>query len=180
MRIARIDSCEIVNGNNVGVSLYIQGCPIHCKGCFNPETWDFDGGELWTTGKELDLYKILKPSEIHRLSILGGEPLYEENIMELYCLLVSITTFFFDKEIWLWTGYTWEELQIRINRVNSEWPNIVKDSYLYPLLKQIDYIITGPFIEEQKDLTLQWKGSKNQEFLCCSDSIAAKKKIFAK
>lgn len=178
MRYAQIDPCEIVNGNGVGVSLYTQGCPIRCKGCFNPETWDFNGGEEWTFEKEEEILRLLEPKEISRLSIVGGEPLYEDNLLDLFLLIHAVKQFRPDKEIWLWTGYTWEQLQEKIAEARADWPEVNTGVYLYGILTQIDYIIAGPFIEEQRDLTLQWRGSANQEVLLCEESFRKGKKIY--
>lgn len=177
MRYAEIDSCEIVNGNNVGVSLYVQGCPIHCKGCFNPETWDFDSGKEWNFQVEEKILNLVNKPYIKRLSILGGEPLYENNIFDLCLLVFTIKKFCPSVKIWLWTGYTWEELQQRLMRAKKVWPESNKDALLHKLLVQIDYIIVGPFIEQEKDLTLLWRGSKNQEVLLSKESLLAGKKI---
>lgn len=80
MRYASIRKMDISNGDGIGVSLFVQGCPIHCKGCFQPETWDFNGGKEYTEKTESQIFKLLKPKYINRFSILGGEPLFKDNI----------------------------------------------------------------------------------------------------
>lgn len=174
MRLAGIDECEIVNGDGVGVSVYIQGCPIRCKGCFNPETWDFDGGEEWNLLKETHIYELTQKPGISRLSILGGEPLYAPNLFDLFLLAYAIED---DKEIWLWTGYTWEEIMDRVYKAKEAWPETTNDTFLYKLLNEITYIVCGPYIEEERDLSLQWRGSRNQEIIMCAESLKADKKI---
>ena len=178
MRYAQIDPCEIVNGNGVGVSLYVQGCPIHCKGCFNPETWDFDGGEEWTFETEKEVIDLVNKEYIKRFSIVGGEPLYKDNVLDLFLLVSALKEFNSGIDIWLWTGYTWEQIQQRLADAKMAWPKINEGVYLYGLLTQIDYIIIGPFIEEEKDLTLLWRGSKNQEVLLCEESFRKGKKVY--
>ena len=106
MRYSSINTCECVNGLGWGVSLFTQGCPIHCKGCFNPETWSFEGGKKFTCLQESKIYEALKPSYITRFSVLGGEPLISDNLSQLNSLLVSIKSNYPDIKIWLWTGYT--------------------------------------------------------------------------
>lgn len=165
MRYASIRKMDISNGEGIGVSLFVQGCPIHCKGCFQPETWDFDGGKVYTNEQEIQIFHLLEQKHIERFSILGGEPLAPRNIWELFLLCSQIKNIFPDKKIWLWSGYTWEQLQDRMNNTNKLWPEIDSDTYLKPLLEQLDYLIVGPFIEEEKDLTLKWRGSRNQQVL---------------
>lgn len=155
MRYAGIKENDTTNGEGVCVSLFLQGCPHKCKGCFNPETWDFNGGI------EIDEEKLLKKvislidiNNIQRnLSILGGEPLCEENIHFVCLLVFAMKNFFPDNKIHIWTGYTIEELLQRDN------------TYIKLFLEQIDYLIDGPYIEEERDITLKWKGSKNQRIL---------------
>lgn len=106
IRYNKIDKCEICNGKDIGVSFYTQGCPIHCKGCFNPETWDFNGGEIVTGYIESQLYQALKPDYIKRLSILGGEPLIQNNLYQLNYILCTVKSNWPQKKIWLYTGYT--------------------------------------------------------------------------
>lgn len=157
MKYASIRSMDVTNGEGIGVALFIQGCPIHCKGCFNPETWDFNGGKNFTQKEESQLYQLLNKDYIVRCSILGGEPLVEDNLKQLNRILCTIKSNWPDKKIWIWTGYTWDELQER--RKNS-FPD-----KLFITFKYSDYLIAGPFIEEEKDLTLLWRGSRNQEII---------------
>ena len=177
MRYAKIDECEIVNGNGVGVSLYVQGCPIHCKGCFNPETWDFDKGEKWTPETDIAIFHLIRKPYISRFSVLGGEPLYKGNLFNLFLLISNIKEVCPSKEIWVWTGYTWEEILKRIKYAKSIWPSLDYDSWLPGIIDQIDYLIAGPFIEEEKDLTLLWRGSRNQEIIDIQQTLKNKKKV---
>ena len=178
MRYAAIEKNEIVNGNGIGVSLYIQGCPIRCKGCFNPETWDFNGGNEWWADKTtLEIYNLLNKDYINRLSILGGEPLYIDNLFYILLLLIEMKEACPDKEFWLWTGYTWEQLQERIKKAQDIWPKYTEDIYLQEILNQLDYLIAGPFVQEEKDLTLIWRGSRNQEVIDMNKTREEKKKV---
>ena len=106
MRFAQIRKMDVSNGEGIGVSLFVQGCPIHCKGCFNPETWDFEGGKPLTSKVESELYQLMKPDYITRFSILGGEPLVEHNLEQLNRILCTVKSNFPDIKIWIWTGYT--------------------------------------------------------------------------
>lgn len=149
MRYNRLDSFEVCNGLYVGISLYLQGCPIHCKGCCNPETWDFDGGKPFTEETELTLINWLGREGISRISILGGEPLTDEKLVDLEELLKHIR--FLGKTVWLYTG--------------REFDTIYPDSKYSDILDLVDYVVAGPFIEELRDVTLKFKGSKNQEII---------------
>ena len=106
MRYSAINTCECVNGLGWGVSLFTQGCPIHCEGCFNPETWDFNGGKELTSYQESQIYKALKPDYITRFSVLGGEPLIQDNLYQLNRILCTIKSNWPDIKIWIWSGYT--------------------------------------------------------------------------
>ena len=115
MRYNLIDECEAINGEGFGVSLYTQGCPYHCPGCFNPETWDFNKGNEWTQAEEDLIIKLLKPDYIKRLTIVGGEPLIERNIKPLTALLKRVKHIYPDKNIWLYTGGNFEFESTRCN-----------------------------------------------------------------
>lgn len=155
MRYAGIIENDVVNGEGVCLSLFTQGCPHRCKGCFNPDTWNFNGG-IETDVKILtvDIINLLQKNNIQRnFSILGGEPLCLENRMEVDFIIKHVKERFPDIKIFLWTGYTIEEL-IQKN-----------DLYINEVLKSVDYLIEGPYIEEERDITLKWRGSKNQRIL---------------
>lgn len=164
MRYNKINTCECTNGLGWGVSLFIQGCPIHCDGCFNPETWDFNKGKKYTDKVERQICNLLNKEYITRLSILGGEPLVSNNLFELFVLCKDMKIFY-NVDIWLWTGYTKEQLQERMKKADKIWPKLVDDAYLRPLLNEVDYLVVGPFIKEEKDITLPWRGSRNQEVI---------------
>lgn len=169
MRYHYIDKHECVNGDGWGVSLFVQGCPICCKGCFQPETWDFEGGELFTKVQEEQIYQLLKEPYITRFSLLGGEPLVPQNLDQLNYVLGTIKSNWPDKKIWVWTGYTWDQLQ-------EKRKEIYPDKY-FVLFKYIDYLVAGPFVEEEKDLTLLWRGSRNQEVIDIKQTLATGKKV---
>ena len=152
MRYAEILENDVVNGENVFVSFFAQGCPHHCKGCFNPETWDFEGGK--EAPAEAILTQILNAIDANgiqrNLSILGGEPLCEENLEISAIIINEVRRTFPDIKIYVWTGYTYEELLKK------------DDPRIKLIFSNIDYLIDGPFIQEKKDLTLKLRGSSNQ------------------
>lgn len=145
---------DFVNGEGVCVSYFTQGCPHRCKGCFNPETWDFNGGKDLPDDIRGQIIKAICANGITRnFSVLGGEPLCEENVEEVENIIIGVRTVFPNIKIFVWTGYTLEQLTIKNN------------PHINNILTHIDVLIDGPFIESQKDLTLKLRGSKNQRIL---------------
>lgn len=147
MNYAGIKKVDIANGPGVRVSLFVSGCRNHCPGCFNPETWDFDYGEPFTDETEEELIKALRPSWIQGLSILGGDPMEPENQEALLPFLRRVKEEMPEKDIWLYTGYCIED---------------VADSSILPY---VDVLVDGPFIEAEKDISLAFRGSRNQRII---------------
>lgn len=150
MRFSQIRRLDISNGEAIGITLFTSGCPIHCKNCFNSELWDMTSGSKWTKKEQEIILDLLKPDHIRRFSVLGGEPLIERNIKPLTELITKIRELYGDKKkIWIWTGNLYENV-----------------SKLYPdLLKLIDILVDGPFVDELKDANLKWRGSSNQRVI---------------
>ena len=153
MHYCKIKTEDIANGPGVRVSLYVSGCPHKCKGCFNPETWSYSAGKPFREKEVQKIIDSLKPEYISGLSLLGGEPLAEQNRKEVALLVQRVKELFPDKTIWCWTGFLYEDLL-------SE---KVKDKNLSYLLDTLNVLVDGPFIESQKDLSLRYCGSKNQK-----------------
>jgi len=147
MNYAEIKKVDIANGPGVRVSLFVSGCRNHCKGCFNPETWDFDYGRPFTRATEDEIIKALRPSWIQGLSILGGEPTEEENAAVLIPFLKRVRAALPDKDIWLYSGYTYEALRDK------------------EILTLVDVLVDGPFLLELKDAGLAFRGSRNQRII---------------
>ena len=147
MNYGRIKKNDIANGPGVRVSLFVSGCRNHCPGCFNPETWDFNYGEPFTRKTEKEIIKALRPSWIQGLSILGGDPMEPENQKALLPLLKRIRVMCPGKDVWLYTGYTYET---------------VRDA---EILKWVDVLVDGPFMEAEKDISLAFRGSRNQRII---------------
>ena len=153
-KYAGLNTNDFTNGQGVCVSYFTQGCPHHCPGCFNPETWDFDGGKEIPGDIRGQIIKAICANGITRnFSVLGGEPLCNENVEEVENIILGVRTAFPKIKIFVWTGYTLEQLTIKNNE------------HINNILKYIDVLIDGPFIESQKDLTLELRGSKNQRIL---------------
>ncbi|MGO1712088.1 anaerobic ribonucleoside-triphosphate reductase activating protein [Senegalia sp. (in: firmicutes)] len=148
MRYAQIRKLDVANGTGVRTSIFVTGCSHKCFNCFNQEYQDFNFGKVWTGKETSKLIEYLKNDHIKGLSILGGEPM--ENAVDLTSLLEKVKEAT-SKSIWLWSGYTYEEI--------LENPNMKK------LLSKIDVLVDGKFIEGKKDLTLKFRGSSNQRII---------------
>ena len=153
MYYGKIKPLDIANGPGVRVSLFVSGCRNRCKGCFNPETWDFNYGQefTWETLHEIEEY--LKNPNVSGLSILGGDPFEPENREWVETLCAYIHHNCPDKTIWVWTGYSWEDL------------------YELPVMKYIDVLVDGKFEEDLKDLRLKYRGSSNQRVIDIPKSL---------
>ena len=138
---------DIANGPGVRVSLFVSGCRNHCPGCFQPETWDFDYGDPFTEETEKEILEALRPSWIQGLSILGGDPMEPENQEALLPRLRRVKAELPEKDVWLYTGY-------RLERVSTS-----------PLLPLVDVVVDGPYIEAEKDVSLAFRGSRNQRII---------------
>ena len=163
MKYAKIRKMDISNGEGVRVSLFVQGCSFHCKNCFNQETWDFNGGKEFTTAEIQKIIELADKDYIAGLSILGGEPLHNNNVDEVFYIVATFKEKFPNKDIWLWTGFKFEDA--------------IKDSKRKFILRNIDVLIDGQFEEDKKDLTLKWRGSSNQRVIDCKKSLAENKII---
>lgn len=145
MRYASIRSMDISNGEGIGISLFVQGCHFHCYNCFNSETWDFNGGKEWNNEIKHYFLELAKKPYIDHISLLGGEPLCEENLNEVTQLTKECKKTFPNKKIWLWSGYTWEDYISKLDIINY-----------------LDYIIDGKYIDNLNDFNLNFRGSSNQ------------------
>jgi anaerobic ribonucleoside-triphosphate reductase activating protein len=147
MHYGKLNKTDIANGTGVRVSLFVSGCRNHCKGCFQPETWNFKYGEEFTVSKAVEIDLALKPDYISGLTILGGDPLEPENYSCVLWLCKFIKFRNPNKTIWLYTGYLYE-------------------AYAYSeIMDYIDVLVDGKFIEELKDISLKFRGSSNQRII---------------
>lgn len=159
MRYNVIRKMDISNGPGVRVSVFMQGCAFHCKNCFNPETWDFEGGQEFT---EETIHKVLdlcQKNEIKGLSILGGEPMHPANLEGTTKLAKAFKETYPDKTIWTWTGFQFEDL---------------KDKEVF---QYIDVLVDGQYKDELHDPTLKWRGSSNQRVIDVKKSLEQNKTV---
>lgn len=181
MRYASMRNLDISNGEGVGVSLFVQGCDRHCFNCFNPETWDFNGGKEWTEEAKNKFMELIDRPYIRRISVLGGEPLAEQNLDEVLSIIKEIRNSFPKKTIWLYTGFRWNYI-MHYQPVETDDFDYIEESYNDGLMekrKQIislcNVIVDGEYIDEQRDITLKWRGSKNQHVIDVRKSLARNK-----
>ena len=168
MYYGTIKNCDIANGLGVRVSLFVSGCTHHCKGCFQPETWDFNYGQPYTENTRESLLRLLKPSYIDGLTLLGGEPMELPHQKALLPLLRDIRESMPDKNIWCYTGYTFET-DILHGRAHGE----VTDDFLDCL----DILVDGEFRESEKNIALSFRGSSNQRIIDVPSSLATGKTV---
>ena len=159
MRYALARKYDINNGPGICASLFVQGCSHHCDGCFNPDTWDFNGGMIWNRRTELQFIEVCKDEHVKNICILGGEPLDQgKDMLRLIKNLKEVK-----KPIWLWTGYTWEE----ILKNNSE-----NEKIRFQVVEEVDVLVDGRFVKSLKDESLRFKGSSNQRVIDVKKSLS--------
>ena len=163
MYFGNIKKNDIANGKGVRVTLFVSGCTNHCKNCFQPETWNFDYGKPYTKETEDEVIDALKPSHISGLTLLGGEPFEPENQRELVKLLRRVRDELPEKNIWSFTGFVLDQDLLDGGRKHCE----VTDE----MLSLLDVLVDGPFKEEEKDITLAFRGSRNQRLIDMKKSL---------
>ena len=156
MNYGKIIKEDVANGEGIRLSLFVSGCHIQCKGCFNPQCWDFNYGEKFTDTVLSKIIKELNKEEYKGLTILGGEPMSIENQEEVNNIIKTVKKECENKDIWLYTGYELEDL-MKEGKQFTKWTN--------GILKNIDVIVVGAFVEELKDLSLRFRGSSNQRII---------------
>lgn len=157
MYYGNIKEYDIADGPGVRVSLFVSGCRHHCKGCFNAETWNFSYGQPYTKETEDYIISLLQSDYIQGLTLLGGEPFEPANQMELVKLLRRVRQECPKKDVWCYTGFIYDEDFVPGGRAYCEVTG--------EMLSYLDVLVDGPFIEEQKDITLLFRGSKNQRII---------------
>ena len=156
MNYGAIKKCDIANGVGVRTVLFVSGCTHHCKGCFQPETWNFDYGERYTKETEDEIIESLRPDYVDGITLLGGEPFEPENQRELVKLLRRIKKELPQKTVWSFSGYTYEELT-GDSRAVCEVTN--------EMLSMLDVLVDGEFVEAKSNISLRFRGSENQRLI---------------
>ncbi len=164
MNYATIKKVDVANGPGVRVSLFVSGCTHHCKGCFNPETWDFAYGEPFTSEVEDEVLEALQPNYIKGLTILGGEPFEPANQLALLPFIRRYRELFTQKSLWCYSGYNFETDMLTGNL--GPW------EVTQEMLSYIDVLVDGEFVMAKKDLNLRFRGSSNQRIIDVQESLA--------
>jgi anaerobic ribonucleoside-triphosphate reductase activating protein len=163
MKYGRIFELDGANGIGCRTSLFVSGCTHHCEGCFNQETWDFDYGSEFTLNTVNYILSTLSNEFTDGISILGGEPMETPNQRALLPLICSVRAM--GKSVWVYSGYTWEELtDLRNRRCRGPYTDLI--------LSQIDVLVDGEFVQAQKDLRLKFRGSSNQRIIDVPRSLS--------
>ena len=157
MNYCNIKKTDIADGEGVRVSLFVAGCPHHCKGCFNPETWDPSAGIKFDTAAENEVLAALRPAYIRGITLLGGEPMWPENQPALTALLRRIKSELPEKDVWCYTGYVFDRDLVP---GGSAWCEVTEE-----MLSMIDVMVDGPFVEAKRNLMLKFRGSENQRVI---------------
>lgn len=157
MYYGEIKNCDIANGEGVRVTLFVSGCTNRCPHCFQPQTWDFTYGRPFTAETEEYLLSLLSPDYINGLTLLGGEPFEPENQRALLPFLRRVREQLPEKNIWSFTGFTYEELLTEGSHPRCEATD--------ELLSLLDVLVDGRFVEELKDISLRFRGSSNQRLI---------------
>ena len=172
MNYGNIKEFDIANGEGVRISLFVSGCTHHCKGCFQPQTWDFNYGEPFTEETENHIIQLLAQSYIDGLSLLGGEPFEKVNQRALLPFLRRVQQLYPKKTIWCYSGYTFDT-DLKIG--GSAYCECTDE-----MLSLIDILVDGEFIEEQKDISLDFRGSSNQRIIDVHKSLAGNETVIWK
>lgn len=174
MNYHKIEKFSIENGEGIRVVLWVNGCSLHCKGCHNPETWDFNSGKLFDEKAKQELFEALDKPYIQGITFSGGHPLEKENIDAICYLCHEIKAEFPHKDIWLYTGYT-----LNINHFITLYkgisPKCMHHNKIQCTLEVCDVVVDGAFIENKKDISLSFRGSRNQRIIDVQKSIQENK-----
>ena len=187
MRYASIRSMDISNGEGVGISLFVQGCHFHCKNCFNKDTWDFNGGKEWIPEIEDKFIELASRPYIKRISILGGEPLTDENLDGVLNLVNRIRLLLPEKTIWLYTGYRVQEVDeyngLIFNRGNEDiisqftFSSIMNHNKRSEIARMCNILVDGRYIDSQRNISAKWRGSSNQRVIDIQESLKQNKVV---
>ncbi len=169
MYYGEIKNCDVADGEGVRVTLFVSGCTNRCEGCFQPQTWDFTFGKPFTRETENDILRLLVPNYINGLTLLGGEPFEPENQRVLLPFVKRVKETYPNKTVWAFTGFTYEQLTDEKNPKHCEATD--------ELLSLLDVLVDGPFVLAQRDLTLRFRGSRNQRLLDMPATLAAGKPV---
>lgn len=174
MNYIKISKYDTSNGIGIGVVLWVSGCRCHCYNCHNPSTWDFNVGQPFTEETMQELLNSLNKSYISRLTLSGGHPLEPQNLDTVYNIVKTVKEKFPNKSIWLYTGYTWEEILEKDKSYEDLGINGISP---LDVIKYCDVLVDGKYEDDKRDITLAWRGSSNQRVINIQESLKQNKII---
>lgn len=176
MNYIKIDTEDVCNGSGLRVCLWLSNCSHHCYNCQNPQTWNPESGISFDEEAKKELFRELEKDYISGLTLTGGDPLHENNLDGVFKLVKNIKTTFKDKNIWIYSGYTWEELQpaYLIRGISKE---DTEHNTRAEIIKLCDVLVDGRYIDSQRDISLKWRGSKNQRVIDIHESLKQNKVV---
>lgn len=182
MNYLQITHEDVCNGDGLRVVLWLSGCSHHCYNCQNPQTWNSDSGIPFDESAKQEIFNELSKDYISGITFSGGDPLHENNLDEVLKLVKQIRISFPEKTIWLYTGFEWNQIMnmqvmqpiFSCKDLESKIQNILKRQ---EIIKMCDVLVDGEYIDEQKDLTLKFRGSKNQRVIDVKKSLAQNKVV---
>jgi len=169
---------DMRNGSGLRVTLFVSGCSHHCFNCQNPQTWDFDSGVPFDESAKNEIFEQLSQDYISGITFSGGDPLYENNLDIVLSLVNEIRLSFGDtKTIWIYSGYTWKQI---MNPIITDDFNPIRDEVIKKrknIISKCDVLVDGRYVENQRDVTLKWRGSSNQSVIDVKKSLQQNKVI---
>lgn len=177
MNYLKIEHEDVCNGTGLRVVLWLSGCSHHCYNCQNPQTWNPDSGIPFDESAKQEIFNELSKDYISGITFSGGDPLHENNLDEVLKLVKQIRISFPEKNIWLYTGFEWERIMYPLV---TDILDPIRDKIIETrkeIIKNVDILVDGEYIDEQKDLTLAYRGSKNQHVIDVKQSLAQNKMV---
>lgn len=179
MNYHNITHDDMNNGDGLRVVLWLSGCSHHCYQCQNLQTWDPNSGILFDNEAKQEIFNELSKDYISGITLTGGDPLHENNLSEVLSFVEKIRNSFPNKTIWLYTGYTWEEIKNAFEK-SKEWLQTRwKDSAIsrWKIISMCNVLVDGPYVDAQRDITLKWRGSANQRVINIPETLKQQKVV---
>jgi anaerobic ribonucleoside-triphosphate reductase activating protein len=174
MNYHNITHDDMNNGDGLRVVLWLSGCSHHCYQCQNPQTWNPNSGILFDNEAKQEMFNELSKDYISGITLSGGDPLHENNLSEVLSLIEKTRNSFPNKTIWLYTGYTLEQIlqPLLINTIPTE-----EEEKRIDIVKMVDVLVDGPYVDAQRDVTAKWRGSTNQRVINIPETLKQQKVV---
>lgn len=176
MNYLKIEHEDVCNGTGLRVVLWLSGCSHHCYNCQNPQTWNPDSGISFDELAKQEIFNELSKDYISGITFSGGDPLHEQNLNEVLKLVKEIRISFPEKTIWLYTGFCWNDIMCSFAGLQADYVVLDKKDIAWEkrreIISNVDVLVDGEYIDEQRDITLKWRGSSNQRVISVVDSLA--------